>query len=425
MPYRRSGTASSRSERARSQLRLAVATETWPPEVNGVAMSLARLVDGLRSRGHEIDLVRPRQGPAAPDIGRAIDGSATAVVGPGGPETDGEVIVPALPIPRHPGLRMGVPSARRLAARWRGRPPDLVHIATEGPLGWSALRAARALRLPVSSEFRTNFHEYGRHYGIGWMRRPILAYLRWFHNAADCTMVPTQRLRASLAQAGFGNVETVSRGVDARLFSPARRSRELRRQWGADDGDCVMITVGRIAPEKNAGLLLRAFEAMRAIRPRTRLVFVGDGPARRELSRLCPEALFVGARYGEDLAAHYASADIFGFASLTDTFGNVTLEAMASGLAVLAYDDAAAGELIENGVDGLLAPVRDEARFVRLGCELVMRPERIAAMGRRARDRAMRRDWDRVVEQVESRMVGLVEDHEAARAGAALGPYAC
>lgn len=398
-------------------LRLAIVTETWPPEVNGVAMSLARLVDGLGGRGHGIELVRPRPRPPASEA-RIPDQAGDAAV-------DGELLVRALPVPRYPDLQMGLPSGRRLAARWREQPPDLVHIATEGPLGWSALRAARALRLPVSSEFRTNFHEYSHHYGVGWLRRPIRGYLRWFHNSADCTMVPTEKLRSSLALAGFGNVETVSRGVDARLFSPSRRSRELRRQWGVDDDGCVMIMVGRIAPEKNAGLVVRAFEAMREVRPGLRLVVVGDGPAREALSRACPEAMFVGARYGEDLATHYASADIFGFASLTETFGNVTLEAMASGLAVLAYDHAAAGELIDSGREGLLAPAGDEAAFLRLARQLAADPAGIGPMGRRARARALGHDWGRIVEQVEGRMIELVEAHAAARAGAGLGGYAC
>lgn len=395
---------------SRRTLQLAVVTETWPPEVNGVAMSIARLVAGLRQRGHVVELVRPRPGSVATLAAGARQPFSTAV--------DAEILTGSLPIPRYPDLRMGVPSARRLAAHWRRQPPGLVHIATEGPLGWSALRAARALRLPVSSEFRTNFHEYSHHYGVGWMRRPIRAYLRWFHNSADCTMVPTGRLRESLSEAGFDNVETVSRGVDATLFAPSRRSRELRRQWGVGDDGCVMLTVGRIAPEKNAGLVVRAFEAMRAIRADLKLVFVGDGPARAELAKRCPEAMFVGARYGDDLAAHYASADIFGFASLTETFGNVTLEAMASGLAVLAYDDAAAGELIRSGSDGLLAPAGDEQSFVALGCELVADSARVAAMGRRARSRAMRHDWSRIVEQVECRMRELVEQRSGPTAKA-------
>ncbi len=404
---------------ARPKLQLAVVTETWPPEVNGVALSIARLVAGLHQRGHEIELVRPRPRPGPIEPGARAAGQAF------GSAVDSEILTGALPIPHYPDLRMGVLARRRLLAHWRKRPPDLVHIATEGPLGWSALRAARSLRLPVSSEFRTNFHEYSHHYGVGWMRRPIRGYLRWFHNATDCTMVPTGRLRASLAEAGFDNVETVARGVDATLFSPSRRRRELRRQWGVGDEGCVMVAVGRIAPEKNAGLVVRAFEAMRAIRPDLKLVFVGDGPARAELAKRCPKAMFVGARYGEDLAEHYASADIFGFASLTETFGNVTLEAMASGLAVLAYDDAAAGELIDSGVDGLLAPAGDEAAFLRLGCELAADPARIGPLGRRARCHAMRHDWRRIVEQVESRMLELVEGYAVLAAGAGLGRDAC
>ncbi len=372
---------------ARRSLRIGFVTETYPPEVNGVAATIARLIEELRARHHEVQLVRPRQDR---------DDAAAAE------ERFHEVLMRGLPIPRYPNLKMGLPAKRALLRLWTARRPDIVHIATEGPLGWSALQAAQRLKLPVSSDFRTNFHAYSRHYGVGWLHKPIVAYLRKFHNLAHCTMVPTESLRRTLAEYGFRNLIVLARGVDTRLFDPARRSDELRRSWGAAPDDLVALHVGRLAPEKNLGVLASAYRSMRRVNPRVKLVLVGDGPARRWMEGQCPEAHFAGMRSGEDLAAHYASGDLFIFPSVTETFGNVTPEAMASGLPVLAYDYAAAGALIRNGDNGLLAPFDDSLRFVAIAVELAREPSRLKQLGRRARETACAMGWDRIAEQVEA-----------------------
>ena len=367
-------------------LRVAMVTETYPPEVNGVATSMARLVHGLHARGHAVQLVRPRQHETE--------------VGGAEPRLQ-EVLLRGLPIPRYPHLRLGLPARRTLLSLWSRQRPDIVHIATEGPLGWSALQAARQLRLAACSDFRTNFHAYSRHYGMGWLQRPIMAYLRKFHNRTLCTMVPTDSLRRELAACGFHNLRVVQRGVDTRLFGPARRSEALRRRWGAAGDEPVVLHVGRIAPEKNLETLAAACEAIRAAAPAARLVLVGDGPQREALARRLPTAHFAGVRTGEDLAAHYASADLFLFPSLTETFGNVTTEAMASGLAVLAYDYAAAGQLIRSGSNGLLAPFGDAAAFVRQAVALAADPARVRRLGARAPQAAAAMRWEAVLVQVE------------------------
>jgi glycosyltransferase involved in cell wall biosynthesis len=276
-----------------------------------------------------------------------------------------------------------------------------VHIATEGPLGWSALQAARRLRLPVTSDFRTNFHAYSQHYGVGWLKTPIVAYLRKFHNLTRCTMVPTQTLRAELQAIGFRNVSVVARGVDTQRFNPVRRSAELRHSWGASDSTLVMVAVGRLALEKNLGVVLQAHEAMRAQNPDVKLVFVGDGPQRGALQQRCPDAIFAGMRRDEDLAAHYASADLFAFASLTETFGNVTIEALASGLPVLAFDTAAAGDWVRNGHNGWLLPVDDEPAFARQAALLAREPAMVRAAASQARAQVAALDWQHIAAQVE------------------------
>lgn len=381
-------------------LRIACVTETYPPEVNGVATTLARMVEGLHERNHDVQLVRPRQGEGA--VGDAVPFE--------------EVLLRGLPIPRYPNLRMGVPSKKALVQLWTRQRPDIVHIATEGPLGWSALQAALKLRLPVSSDFRTNFHSYCRHYGMGFLVRPIMAYLRKFHNRADCTMVPTAALRAELAAQGFKALHVVARGVDTQRFDPAHRSEALRAAWGAGADDVVMLCVGRLAAEKNLELLLRAHAQARDAQPRLKLVLVGDGPLRESLEQRCPQALFAGQRAGHDLAAHYASADLFVFPSLTETFGNVTIEAMASGLPVLAFDHAAAAQLVEPGVQGLLAPFGDGDRFVSLAVQLAGDAAARARMGAAARERACRQDWNGIVRQFEEILLQVIRRADSAAA---------
>jgi glycosyltransferase involved in cell wall biosynthesis len=382
-------------------LRLALVTETYPPEVNGVAMTVAHLVDGLRARGHQLQLVRPRQ----PGDEGGVAASAT--------DAFHDVLLRGLPIPRYPQLKMGLPAGRALARRWEWQRPDLVHIATEGPLGWSALQAARQLGLPVTSDFRTNFHAYSQHYGIGWLQRPIMAYLRTFHNRAHCTMVPTEALRKTLTDEGLRNVTVVARGVDTQQFTPERRSAPLRASWGAGPQTRVVACVGRLAPEKNLDLLLRAYDAMRACQPDCRLLLVGDGPLRAALQARCPQAVFAGNRSGDDLAAHYASADAFVFASVTETFGNVTAEAMASGLPVLAFDYAAAGRLIQHRANGLVVPLHDNDRFVAQAQWLVKQTDRGAAMGQAARQTALAQPWHGVVAQVEALMRAALSQRPA------------
>ncbi len=378
---------------ARQSLRVAVVTETYPPEVNGVAATIASFVHGLRRRNHVVQVVRPRQSTEADAA-----------------DSDHEVLTTGVPIPRYPHLKMGLPSKRALVNLWKLRRPDVVHVVTEGPLGWSAVQAAATLRLPVCSDFRTNFHSYSRHYGIGWLQRPILAYLRKFHNRTQVTMVPTEGLQRQLRAAGFRNVQVVGRGVDTTLFTPARRSEPLRREWGARPDNRVVMHVGRLASEKNLGVLVAVYDALIAWDPKLVFVFVGDGPARGEMQARCPGAVFAGMRKGIDLAAHYASGDIFLFPSTTETFGNVTAEAMASGLAVVAYDYAAANALIDHGTSGMLAPLDDERAFLHLASELVRDPLAAGRIGAAARSVAESHSWDRVVAQLETVFLQVIRE---------------
>lgn len=336
-------------------MRIVLITETYPPEVNGVALTVHGLEQGLRAMGHEVHVVRPQQ--VAP--------GTTAV-------TDHETLVPGAAVPRYPGLRFGWPARRRLVANWRVLRPDAIYVATEGPLGWSAVRAARELGIPVATGFHTRFDDYIARYGAAFLSPLAFAWLRRFHNQADATLVPTNELVQFLRGNGFARVELLARAVDTDHFDPAHRHEDLRESWGLEPDDLAVIHVGRIAPEKNLDLAVRAFRAMQHERPRARFVWVGDGPARAALQAAQPDFLFVGTQRGEALAQHFASADVFLFPSLSETFGNVTLEAMASGLATVAFDYGAAHEHLRDGEHGRSLPRDDDDGFVAAAVQLAI-----------------------------------------------------
>ncbi|WP_313217349.1 glycosyltransferase family 1 protein [Stenotrophomonas sp.] len=330
-------------------MRYAIVTETYPPEVNGVALTVQGLELGLRAAGHQVDLVRPRQ----PSDIEAVDGT---------------VLVTGANLPRYPGLRFGLPAPSRLSRQWQQQRPDAIYIATEGPLGWSALRTARRLGIPVATGFHTRFDEYLPDYGVAWLQAAALRWMRRFHNQADATLVPTQGLQQFLGEQGFDRVRLLARAVDSSQFEPERRDPALREEWGIDGNGFAAIYVGRIAPEKNLGLAVKAFRRLQQVRPKARFVFVGDGPSRAKLAHDNPDFIFCGVQRGDALARHFASGDLFLFPSRSETFGNVTLEAMASGLATVAFDYGAAREYLRTDESGIA--VNDDSEFVTAAVQL-------------------------------------------------------
>ena len=375
-------------------LKIALVTETFPPEINGVAMTLSHLVEGLAQRGHEMTVVRPRQNSREQ------------------PRADGlyrEVLCAGLPIPGYTMLRFGLPAGQKLTQLWRAARPDLVHIATEGPLGYSALRAARKLGLPISSSFHTNFHAYTRHYGFAFLTRPALAYLRHVHNQTQITLSPTEELNAELARDGFRGMRLMSRGVNTRVFSPEHRNQALRARYGVGPNGLLVVHVSRLAAEKNYTLLLEAFAAIRNQQPSARFVIVGDGPLRKKLARRHPDIVFTGFLPRAELAAHYASADLFLYASLTETFGNVVTEAMASGLPVVAFNYAAAARFIRHRENGWLVTLDDRTAFLDASRTVARDAALRAQFGQEARKTAEGISWDRVIDGLERDFLQLTD----------------
>src|SRR5450755_2320440 len=370
-------------------MRIAYVSETYPPELNGVSLTVERTVRFLRARGHNVELIRPRQPGEA-----ALDASD-------------ELRTLGCAIPVYRELRFGLARIAPLVRRFQRTRPELVHLATPGPLAWAALAAARSLGITATSDFRTNFHQYSGYYRLGFLATPVLGLLRRFHNLTERTFVPTRAASRELGAAGFHNLTTVGRGVDTERFTPAARSADLRRQWQAEDGP-VLLMVGRVAAEKNVELGLRAFEHARTARPGTRMIVVGDGPARARLAAAHPAARFVGVQRGAALAAHYASSDVFLFPSLSDTFGNVVMEALASGLPVVSFAVAAAAEHVDDGISGRLVAPGDEAAYMAALASLVdlsvaLEPMRVAALAA-----ARRATWPEVLARFEARLEDTV-----------------
>lgn len=347
-------------------MRYAIVTETYPPEVNGVALTVQSLELGLRARGHEVQVVRPRQG-AGSEFGEIE-------------LRENELLVRGMGLPRYPGLKFGLPAPRTLGKLWSHHwMPDAIYVATEGPLGWSALRAARKLGIPVATGFHTRFDEYMRDYGFPWLQHTALRWMRRFHNGADATLVPTRELAGFLQGHGFHKVVRLARAVDAQHFSPAKRDAQLRAQWGLGEDDIAAIYVGRIAAEKNLPLAVSAFRELQKQQPRAKFVWVGNGPMREQLAAENPDFVFCGVQRGEELARHFASGDLFLFPSHSETFGNVTLEAMASGVPTVAFDYGAAREHLVDGEHG--AAVRNDTEFQRAAVYLASHADRRKAMG--------------------------------------------
>lgn len=382
-------------------MRIAYVTETYPPELNGVALTVERTVQHLRERGHTVTLIRPRQ------VGEATH------------DTPEEWRTGGCRLPMYPDVRFGFARIGSLKKRIAAAGCELVHLATPGPLAWAAMAAGRSLGLATSTDFRTNFHSYSRYYGLGMFEPLLLAGLRRFHNLSDRSFVPTRAMRRELAGEGFERLEVVGRGVDTARFDPRHRSSALRARWDAVDDAPVLLSVGRVAAEKNVELALRAFASLRRRCPGARMVVVGDGPIRGRLEAAYPGVHFAGMQRGEALAAYYASADLFLFPSLSDTFGNVTMEALASGLPVAAFDTAAAAEHVRDHASGRLVLPGHERGFIDAVGELAVDwsdPCRRIALREEAVAAARRAQWSEVLARFE---LALQDTIDAAQTPAA------
>ncbi len=377
-------------------IRLSVVTETWPPEVNGVANTVFQLLSGLLKNGnYYIDLVRPKQK------------TERLILKHPGFET---FTVRGFGLPFYPEVHLGLPQYFLLKKRWSVVQPDIIQVVTEGPLGYAAIKAARSLGIPVFSDFHTRFAEYSKYYRSSGLLQLIQYYLRHLHNQSARTLVPTTALQRELQQDGYNNLTVLGRGVDTTLFHPQRRSHVLRQQLGVQDEELLVILVTRLAAEKNIDLAFTAFRQIQQHVPDARFVLVGDGPERKRLQAEHPDCLFVGMQHDKGLAAYYASADLFLYPSSSETFGLVVIEALASGLPVVAYDYAATALYIQHMLNGMAIPFNDETAFCQAAVKLATDHALRQTLAAEARKTARSLDWQRIVVKLDQIIRGLLAE---------------
>jgi len=372
--------------------RICIVTETFAPEVNGVANTLSQLVNGMLARGITVQVIRPRQNKTDLDNQQGKLHTVT---------------LPGLPIPGYDQLKFGLPNKAKVQKALAEFQPQAIYVATEGPMGYGAVSIAKKLNIPVLSGFHTNFHQYIEHYHLGALEKLAYRYLRHFHNRTGGTLVPTTLQKQELDRHGFENVQVLSRGVDSQRFSPSKRNAELRAQWGLQDDDIALIYVGRIAGEKNINLALSAYDELKENEPRLKFILVGDGPLLDTIKQRHRDVICCGMKTGEELAQHYASGDIFLFPSKTDTFGNVVTEAMASGLAVVSFNYAAAGEHIIHEHNGMVCDFDDDSGYSDQVAALLDRPHLLKSIKQNAHRHASTISWDSIVDLFISKLANL------------------
>ena len=389
--------------------RVLYCTDTYPPQVNGVSVVTALSVAGLRARGWECAVVAPRYPRVLPR-------------GPRHERAAGETLVeiPSMAFPPYPDIRLAAPSYARVADAVRRFRPHIVHSATEfmiGRLGQIAARRAGAIRL---SSYHTDFSRYTEAYGAPWLRGAVTDYIRRFHGRSARVFTPSRPARADLLALGLADVDVWGCGVDLAAFSPERRSQPLRAAYGIDDA-VVFLHVGRLAAEKGVDRIVRAFARARELLPAgsARLVIAGAGPEEAALRELAgPDVLFLGVlERRRALPRLYASADAFLFSSLTETLGLVVLEAMASGLPVIATPAGGVADHLRDGENGIAYPALDTDAMANAIVALTLDGARRRSLGEGARQTAAALDWERELDRLDASYRAVL-DREAARTAA-------
>jgi glycosyltransferase involved in cell wall biosynthesis len=376
------------------KLRVVLTTGNYNYIKDGVSLTLNRLVEWLEAHGIEVLVIAPVAGePAMDHAGRLLP-------------------VPSFAIPTRKEYRIGLKLTQALKREIRGFRPHLFHIAVPDITGHSALKLAEQMHVPVVSSFHTRFDGYLQYYRLGLLEPWFHKRLKAFYARCEHLYVPSQSMIDELAGQGTAsNMRLWTRGVDHVRFSPAKRSADWRKGHGIADDELVIAYAGRLVAEKNMGLMARVFKALKARGPAHRTILLGDGPEASWMRKAMPDTVFAGFLHGDDLATGYASSDIFFFPSITETFGNVTLEAMASGLPAVVVDATGSRSLVREAETGFVVPEADEQQQVDRLVQLLEDSAMRARFGRQAREVAMaEHDWDAIFQK-------LLADYEAAISG--------
>ncbi|OCT13427.1 glycosyl transferase [Paenibacillus pectinilyticus] len=383
-------------------MRLALFTDTFVPQMNGVALTLGRLTEYLNRRGVEHLVFSPK--------------STADIVYP-----DPVRPITSIPFFLYPECRLALPrltTIRKELDRFR---PDLLHLATPFNLGLCGHHYARKHNISHVASYHTHFDRYLSYYRMKAAVPLYWSYMKWFHQSCDATFAPSQDTIQTLEDQGFQHMKLWSRGVDCNLYTPDKKSADVRERYGIT-APYLFLYVGRIAPEKDIDTLTAIMRTLPdSMKERVHWLIVGDGPQLPELREQVPtNVTFAGYKSGEELAQIYASADLFVFPSSTETFGNVVQEAMASGLPVIAANSGGVLEMVRNGETGVLCTPKKPESFVHEIVNLVDDLDRMASFRLDARSFALGRSWDAIFDQLLHDYEHIIDNR---RIGKKLGFY--
>jgi phosphatidylinositol alpha 1,6-mannosyltransferase len=371
-------------------MRIAIITESFPPDVNGVAHCVVRVAENLVRAGHHPLVIAPESARDTSDADAEFPYPVERV--------------PSIPLPGYPTFRLGLPTPKTRRAITR-HGTEVVHLASPVALGAWGSHVAKALDLPVVAVYQTDLPNYARAYRLGRATEAFAwRWLRDIHNAAGRTLAPSSVTAADLDAHGIERVRRWGRGVDTERFAPVRRDERLRAEL-APNGEVIVGYVGRLAAEKRVDLLMSL-----AGRPGVRLVVTGGGPMEEELRAALPAAVFLGTRHGADLARVYASLDVFVHTGPFETFGQTIQEAAASGLPVIAPASGGPVDLVDEGVTGFLVPPGDGAELAAAVWRLTSDRELRTRMGEAARQRVLGRTWPALTNELIGHYAAVVED---------------
>lgn len=368
-------------------MKVSIVSETYWPELNGLSMTLQQLINGLIEKEHHLQLICPSNKQRFFNISDRYF-QYTPVVG--------------IPVPGYKGKRIGFSTGRYLGNCWNKNQPDIIFVASEGLLGRLAVSQAKKMGIPVVSAFNYNISSYSNYFQVAYLKKIIKNYQVRTHHKSQTTLVSTDSQKEFVKHLGMDNVQKLARGVDTTLFTPDKRDQVLRASWGVDEESKVLLFVGRMSLKKNLNLAIRTYYTLSKLDANIKFVFVGDGPDKEVLQRQHPQFIFAGIRIGEELAKYFASCDIFLLPSMNEHYGNVVLEAMASGLGVVAFNHAAAKEHIQHKVNGIVAPFNFPNDFRLLAMEFLENEMLLQKTKIKAREYAETQQWQDIVNQFEN-----------------------
>lgn len=376
-------------------MRLALFTDTYYPETNGVSKTLQLLVKYLKKKGNQIKIVAPAYDHLEPSEDCWLVRSSSFFL--------------------YPSCQIAYPNRSEIESVMDSFCPDIIHVATPAGIGLSGRKYALIKGIPLIGSYHTNFDQYLTYYGFDLLEPLYWMYLKWFHSGCDINFCPSESTLKVLRRNGFKNLEIWTRGVDQDVFHPHFYSQELREAWGAKE-KIVLLSVGRLAREKNIQLLFRAYGMMsEEIRKKLKMVIVGQGPEMEPLKDIAPEGtVFTGMLSGTDLSAAYASADIFTFTSHSETFGNVLLEAMASGVPVICPLAGGVLDILQEGKNGIGFQPDDPGSLADKIQKIVMHDAVRSRLSKGARNYALQQSWGNVFDNLTERYHDLISIYKLA-----------